>query len=268
MSVKTITVANVGGTIQILVANVVKPNIPECFALTSIKSVIPTYNLLIGRSGIDLPTPYPFTDQLMVTVNFDNEHANPPIRFDIQTVTNQAGWTLDFAGLTQAVSDICGWITLASAGIGDATEATLIEVRDSVRDHQAFNFNKLVDTGNGNKVFFERAEFLEEFGTYIYAFVDIGGVAYAPTGPNIVYGGRTPRTPSFLRVLGIANTATAVDARSVSFFNAGPVNATVDGAVLAPGEGISFDAGGQSDILPGITYVTIATGILLITTVV
>lgn len=126
-SIKTIEVSNVGSTIQILVANIVKPNAPECFALTGVKSVVPIYNLGIGRAGIINPTTYPFTDQLVITVNFNNEHANPPITFDIQTVSNQAGWTADLPGLIQAVTDICGWISAAGGSTGLlATEATLV----------------------------------------------------------------------------------------------------------------------------------------------
>lgn len=134
-SIKDITVNQVGATIEILVVNTVKPNIPECFALTGVKSVIPTYNLGIGRSGIANPTTYPFTDQLIVTVNFHNEHANPPITFDIQTVTNQAGWTANFAGLAQAISDICGWVTSVAPGGGGgalALEATQLLVKAAV----------------------------------------------------------------------------------------------------------------------------------------
>lgn len=115
MSVKDITIINIGSTIEKVVINPGKPNVPERFALASIKSIIPTYNLGIGRSGIDNPTTYSFTDQLMITVNFNNESSNPPIRFDIQTVTNQPGWTPDVPGLDQAVSDIAGWITSALA---------------------------------------------------------------------------------------------------------------------------------------------------------
>lgn len=126
-SIKTIEVSNVGSTIQILVANIVKPNAPECFALTGVKSVVPIYNLGIGRAGIINPTTYPFTDQLVITVNFNNEHANPPITFDIQTVSNQAGWTADLPGLIQAVTDICGWISAAGGSTGLlATEVTLL----------------------------------------------------------------------------------------------------------------------------------------------
>ena len=78
----------------------------------------------------------------------------------------------------------------------------------------------------------------------------------------------TVRTPALLVVSGIANTTVAAGARSVTFFNQGPTDATVAGGVLSAGEEISFDAGGQLDTLGAITYVTIATGVLKIGTVV
>lgn len=43
------------------------------------------------------------------------------LKFDIQNVTNQAGWTLNQAGLTQAVDDIKAFS--ASGGAGDASAA-------------------------------------------------------------------------------------------------------------------------------------------------
>lgn len=76
------------------------------------------------------------------------------------------------------------------------------------------------------------------------------------------------RVATALRVAGVANTTVAAGARSIAFFNAGPVAATVAGAVLNPGEAISFAAGGEEDTLGSIAYITIATGDLLITTVV
>jgi len=76
------------------------------------------------------------------------------------------------------------------------------------------------------------------------------------------------KTPALTRVSGIANSSVAAGARSVSFFNAGSTDATVAGGVLKPGEAITFDAGGQNDTLAVIPYITIATGDLVITTVV
>lgn len=125
-SIKDIQISNVGSTIEVLIINLVKPNVPECFSLSEVKSVIPTYNLGIGRSGINTPTTYPFTDQLLITIDFKND--SPSLIFDIQTVSNQAGWTADLPGLTQAIADICGWMSAATGGAGLATEITLAAV--------------------------------------------------------------------------------------------------------------------------------------------
>lgn len=130
-SIKNIEVSNVGNNIEVLVINTVKPNVPEGYSLSSIKSVVPTYNLNIGRNGISNPTTYPFKDQLAITINFHNEDSNAPLTFDIQTVSNQAGWTANFAGLVQAVSDILGWVSSVGGG-GLATEATLLLVKTAV----------------------------------------------------------------------------------------------------------------------------------------
>lgn len=303
MSVKNITVAKVGATIEVLVANSVKPNISECYALTAIKSVVPTYNLNIGRNGIDTPTTYPFKDQLEITINFHNEHANPPINFDIQTVTNQAGWTHDVPGLTQAKTDICGWMTSVAPGGAagpSATEATLNAVLTAIQNHQDFEIKLVRDTGNGDKVVCERATYDEGTGTYSYSYVDVGGAAYVVVGPleyldpdatlnllltelttlnakdfatettlgslntKFVAQNRTAGAQRFTTLSG----GTAGGERSIAFFNAhASVNATVAGMVLKPGESISFDAGGEGDTLSSITIV-VAAGDLIVTSVI
>jgi hypothetical protein len=76
------------------------------------------------------------------------------------------------------------------------------------------------------------------------------------------------RTPALLVVSGVANTTVAAGARSVTFFNQGPTAATVAGGVLDAGESMTFSAGGEDDVLAAIPYITIATGVLKIATVV
>lgn len=76
------------------------------------------------------------------------------------------------------------------------------------------------------------------------------------------------KTASLTRISGIANSSVAAGARSVSFFNAGSTDATVAGGTLKPGESVDFSAGGQNDTLAAIPYVTIATGDLVITSVI
>ena len=212
-SIKDITVSLVGGCIEVLVVNPTKPNAPSIYSVADIKSVVPIYNAGIGRNGINTPTTYPFTDQKQVVITFSNESTVPSLVFDLETVANQPGWTLDLAGLTQAVADLCGWVTsLGGALTGFATEATLLALNN-------------------------------QFVAVI-------------------------RTPGLINVLGVSSASVAAGSRAVSFFNYGPVAATVNGSTLAPGRGVDFAAGGENDTLAAIPYVTIATGDLDITTIV
>jgi hypothetical protein len=61
-------------------------------------------------------------------------------------------------------------------------------------------------------------------------------------------------------------TIPANTVRSVSFRNAGSINATVLGATLLPGETVNFDAGSLKDTLGAITYNANGTDLLIITT--
>lgn len=279
-SIKKIEISKVGATIEMLTINAVKPNAPDCYALSSIKSVIPTYNLNYGRSGINTNTTYPFTDQLMVTVNFDNEHANPPIRFDIQTVQNQAGWTADFPGLQQAVVDICGWMTLAAGGGAvAATESTQQAVLTAIQNHQDFETKLVRDTGNADKVVCEVAEYDEALSVYTYSYKDVGGAAYVTVGPleyldpdatlNLLLAASTPLTgilTGILRVAGAGVAAVSAGKRSVSFFNAGAGDTNVNGSVIKPGESITYPELSSRDTYASIPYDAL-TSELVITTV-
>ena len=104
-------------------------------------------------------------------------------------------------------------------------------------------------------------------------YVPVGAILYVDTEAAIIallneVANSVQRTPSFTNVLGVANTSVAAGARSVAFFNNGPTVATIQGSPLAAGKGIEFPAGGENDTLAAITYVTIATGDLDITTIV
>jgi hypothetical protein len=68
---------------------------------------------------------YPYTDKLLIMMNFVEGVATIEY-FDIQDVDNQAGWTADAAGLTQALADINGWLVNSAPSIlptGASTEA-------------------------------------------------------------------------------------------------------------------------------------------------
>jgi len=77
-----------------------------------VKSIIPTEVIGIGV-GIDNSN-YRYDDMLTFAITFNEEDRNS-LRYDVQDVENQAGWTANSAGLTQAIADIESW--LASSGI-------------------------------------------------------------------------------------------------------------------------------------------------------
>lgn len=364
MSFKQKEISLSGSTIEILTINPVSPNAPECYALQAIKSVIPTFQENIGINGINTDKgTYPFKDRKTITITFHDETSNPSIKFDLEEISNQPGWTLDLAGVIQAVTDICGWITTATGPTtGLATEATALNILNAiVASGQDVEVLLVRDTGDSDKVLQQITDYINN--TTVYK--DVNGNIVVPVGPleyldpsavlnliltqlqvlnaggqllteatftaedfatestlgvvntslstintnvqlgNVVLGNlltafnaedfateatlsslltelqlkadltetqpvsqaNTLRVPLLQRIIGVASASIAAGKRSVSFFNAGPTDATVATGVLKPGESISFDAGGQGDTLGAIPYVTIATGELVITTI-
>ena len=67
-----------------------------------------------------------------VTVEVNGREAD--LTFDLAAVTNQAGWTLNQAGCTQAQTDIRGWLAVAGGVGAGATEATLISVLAAINN--------------------------------------------------------------------------------------------------------------------------------------
>lgn len=285
MSFKQKEISLSGSTIEILTINPVSPNAPECYALQAIKSVIPTFQENVGINGINTDKgTYPFKDRKTITITFHDESSNPSIRFDLEEISNQPGWTLNLAGVIQAVTDICGWITTATGPTtGLATEATALNILNAiVASGQDVEVLLVRDTGDSDKVLQQITDYITS--TTIYK--DVNGNVVVPVGPleyldpsavlNLILTQNTSinniltsstRVPLLQRVTGAATSSVAAGKRSVSFFNAGPTDATVATGVLKPGESVTFDAGGQEDVLGAIPYVTIATGDLVITTI-
>ena len=117
MALTTKTIVNDG---QFLVVTSSSGNV-ESINLTAIKNI--TYTFVLAPPGT-----YSYTDMCLLTVEFADREAD--LSFDLASVTNQAGWTLDEAGCIQAEADIRGWAASGATG-GGATETTLIEVRDN-----------------------------------------------------------------------------------------------------------------------------------------
>jgi hypothetical protein len=114
MALKNIEISLEGTSIKYVNVNPSNPNIPEYYNTANIKSIVAIKGTGIGvyQSNTDNPLmPYPKDDKLEVQINFINQNENPPIKFDIQYVSNQPTWTPDHAGLLQAVYDINQWIS-------------------------------------------------------------------------------------------------------------------------------------------------------------
>ena len=62
-----------------------------------------------GSAQMEDPTAwtYRFAEMIMIEIVLNNGKV---FNFDVQEVTNQAGWTADLAGQQQAVADINAWL--------------------------------------------------------------------------------------------------------------------------------------------------------------
>jgi hypothetical protein len=143
MALTTKTIINDG---QFLVVTSSSGNV-ESINLAVIKNI--TYTYVASPPGT-----YSYTDMCLLTVEFADREAD--LSFDLASVTNQVGWTLNQAGCIQAEADIRGWATSAGGGGGDATEATLIQVKTSVIDQgivpQATETTQLLVKANTDKL--------------------------------------------------------------------------------------------------------------------
>jgi hypothetical protein len=117
MALTTKTIINDG---QFLVVTSSSGNV-ESINLAVIKNI--TYTYVASPPGT-----YNYTDMCLLTVEFADREAD--LSFDLASITNQAGWTLDEAGCIQAESDIRTWAKASGGGGGggDATEATQLLV--------------------------------------------------------------------------------------------------------------------------------------------
>jgi hypothetical protein len=126
MALTTKTIINDG---QFLVVTSSSGNV-ESINLAVIKNI--TYTYVASPPGT-----YNYTDMCLLTVEFADREAD--LSFDLASVTNQAGWTLNEAGCIQAEADIRGWAASAGGGGGgDATEATQLLVKAAVESSAPF----------------------------------------------------------------------------------------------------------------------------------
>jgi hypothetical protein len=166
-----------------------------------------------------------------------------------------------------------------------ATEATLLQVLNSLQQGQAFQQALVTDTGGlscpdcptylevriWNGVSFDAPIYYDAAGNVV---IPVGPVVYI--NPQYVLENiliqetsinaalNATRTPNILRTISGGSIAPAV--YSISFYNAGTTNGDVNGATLAAGETINFDAGGNGNMFSAssFTYTASATAELLI----
>lgn len=91
----------------------VASNSPELFPKSAISSVLPIK--INAKSQMEAAGQqnwnYRFPQMVMVTVTMNNaDQTQFDFKFDVQEVTNQAGWTGNLAGQQQCVDDINTWL--------------------------------------------------------------------------------------------------------------------------------------------------------------
>ncbi len=111
--IRQFEISPVAGAIAVRNINAVTPNAYEYYQFTAIKSVTPASELGFGTRSVttnERKNPVRYTDKLEFIITFHDENESTPIKYNIHDVANQPGWTDNFAGLEQAVSDINEWI--------------------------------------------------------------------------------------------------------------------------------------------------------------
>jgi len=172
--------------------------------------------------------------------------------------------------------------------VGGATEVTLAAVLASLQNGKEFEQSLVIDTGGvGTPTYLQVRIFDTDtsvFNAPIY--YNASGALVVPVGPlelvnpqlvlnniltqvtslNSKFTGVT-RTPSLLRVSGAGVASIAAGARSVSVYNAGITDGSWLGATIRQGESLSYNAGGEDDVLAAFAYDALTTE-LVITTVI
>lgn len=89
----------------------------KCSAIKSITGTdIADFGLRDGTTN-QRKNPVRHDDKRSIIVSFHDENNSSPLRYNIEDVNNQPGWTNDTAGLLQALSDINSWCASAGAVI-------------------------------------------------------------------------------------------------------------------------------------------------------
>ena len=179
MAQKQIEILLDGNSIKIKTINAADPNTYDYINIGGIKSITGLSEASVGGfNGSVFRNAYHHDDKHEVTISFTDQDSSAPVVFDIQDVSNQAGWTADFTGLQQALSDINSWLLISGGGSisGYSLESTQIQVLAESKkqtgagipeyDYQALTY---VAAGNG----------VGEVETITYKFGGAGGTTVA-----------------------------------------------------------------------------------------
>lgn len=188
---KTLEIALVGSSLELIYTDHTGVKLPaEYFPVCGIKSIkgVPQIGHGTRDATNQRKNPYPFDDMLKVEIEMDQKSSN--ISFDIQSVTNQAGWTPNLAGLVQAITDINGWAgecgCCADMAIAlDTVNANLVSILNAIQDHQDMELILVKDTGNGDLVVKQINEYDETTGAWTISYQTMAGAVYVPVGPLV-----------------------------------------------------------------------------------
>jgi hypothetical protein len=222
MALRNMEISLEGTSIKVVNLNTSSPNIPEYYNTANVKSIVALKGIGIGtyQSNTDNPLmPYPKEDKLEVQINFINQNENPPIKFDIQYISNQPTWTADYAGLLQAAYDINQWIATSVVTQLTDAEITSAWAIDADEDY----------------VWVE-VEYLGGVKTYTYKNRP-GGATVTPTQPirpvifpsntNSISGAQTNK----LTVDGTLSFIFDADSVLIENFGTGEITCVVDGVL-------------------------------------
>ena len=260
---QTLEVALSGGSIAIRMTNGAVGAVGqwEYYPLCNVISITgnPQLGYAVRNAQNQLSHRYPHDDMLQVVVELKGEQ-QVPIRFDIQDVTNQAGWTADPAGLAQAILDIKTWVEdcCCGAGSGGATAVLQQATIDAIVEHQDFEEILVIDTGDSDALVSRRTEYDESTDSYSFTYHNADGSTHTVIGP-LVYPdpATTPasvETPSIDTITAAGAGSVVAGAKSITITNSGPVDITVDGDTLTPGESVGWTVSGPSATLAAVSY--------------
>ena len=136
---------------------------------------------------------FKYDDMLRIIIEFEGA-GQSKMDFNIQDVTNQAGWTPDPAGLAQALLDINGWVALCAGGgggvtplpTGASTEAKQDAIIAEMMKLVDFEISCVVDSVTG-VVYLMNVEKDITTGVITVTYIDAqGNVVVPPTPGNLV----------------------------------------------------------------------------------